>query len=83
MVDFRTLNLLEDFTTLGVFDVIFCRNVLIYFDQQTKGDVFDRLADQLAPTAGSVLGSGRIGDRPDRGSHRMPTIAGSTSSTIR
>jgi chemotaxis protein methyltransferase CheR len=57
MVDFRTLNLLEDFTSLGAFDVIFCRNVLIYFDQQTKGDVFNRLADQLAPNGRLVLGS--------------------------
>lgn len=43
MVQFRQLNLLKDFSHLGKFDVIFCRNVLIYFDQETKIDVFNRL----------------------------------------
>ncbi len=43
MVQFRQLNLLQDFAHLGKFDVIFCRNVLIYFDQDTKIDVFNRL----------------------------------------
>src|SRR5262249_6538512 len=40
MVQHRTLNLLQDFSQLGSFDVIFCRNVLIYFDQETKTNVF-------------------------------------------
>src|ERR1700719_4865591 len=44
MVQHRQLNLLQDFSQLGTFDVIFCRNVLIYFDQDTKVAVFDRLA---------------------------------------
>src|SRR6478752_7176539 len=44
MVQHRQLNLLHDFSQLGVFDVIFCRNVLIYFDQDTKIDIFRRLA---------------------------------------
>ena len=43
MVQHRQLNLLQDFSHLGMFDVIFCRNVLIYFDQDTKTDIFDRL----------------------------------------
>ena len=43
MVQYRQLNLLKDFANLGKFDVIFCRNVLIYFDQATKVDVFSRL----------------------------------------
>ena len=43
MVQYRQLNLLKDFSHLGKFDVIFCRNVLIYFDQATKIDVFNRL----------------------------------------
>ena len=38
MVKFRQLNLLSDFSHLGMFDLIFCRNVLIYFDQETKID---------------------------------------------
>jgi chemotaxis protein methyltransferase CheR len=44
MVQFRQLNLLADFSRLGVFDVVFCRNVLIYFDQPTKIDVLERIA---------------------------------------
>jgi chemotaxis protein methyltransferase CheR len=44
MVQYRQLNLLSDFSRLGVFDVVFCRNVLIYFDQQTKIDVLERIA---------------------------------------
>jgi chemotaxis protein methyltransferase CheR len=44
MVQFRPLNLLADFSHLGTFDVVFCRNVLIYFDQQTKTGVLDRIA---------------------------------------
>lgn len=43
MVQYRELNLLKDFSHLGKFDVIFCRNVLIYFDQPTKIDIFNRL----------------------------------------
>jgi chemotaxis protein methyltransferase CheR len=44
MISHRQLNLLHDFSQLGTFDVIFCRNVLIYFDQDTKIDIFRRLA---------------------------------------
>ena len=44
MVQHRQLNLLHDFSQLGIFDVIFCRNVLIYFDQDTKINIFSRLA---------------------------------------
>ena len=44
MVQYRPLNLLADFAHLGRFDVVFCRNVLIYFDQETKISVLDRIA---------------------------------------
>jgi len=44
MVQYRPLNLLGDFAHLGTFDVVFCRNVLIYFDQETKSGVLDRIA---------------------------------------
>jgi chemotaxis protein methyltransferase CheR len=43
MVQYRQFNLLQDFAPLGKFDVIFCRNVLIYFDQATKSDIFGRM----------------------------------------
>ena len=42
MVKFKQLNLLSDFSSLGTFDLIFCRNVLIYFDQDTKTSVLNR-----------------------------------------
>ena len=51
MVKFRCLNLLDDFTPMGHFDVIFCRNVLIYFDQATKTLVLDRVA-RMVPADG-------------------------------
>lgn len=43
MVKFKYFNLLEDMKGLGNFDIIFCRNVLIYFDQETKADVLNRM----------------------------------------
>jgi chemotaxis protein methyltransferase CheR len=57
MVQFRPLNLLGDFAHLGVFDVVFCRNVLIYFDQETKTDVLDRLARVTDRDGYLVLGA--------------------------
>jgi chemotaxis protein methyltransferase CheR len=57
MVQHRQLNLLQDFSHLGTFDVIFCRNVLIYFDQDTKVGVFDRLARMLEPDGVLLLGA--------------------------
>jgi chemotaxis protein methyltransferase CheR len=56
-VDFRTHNLLDDGAELGTFDVIFCRNVLIYFDEATKRAVLTRLAARLAPDGYLVLGA--------------------------
>jgi chemotaxis protein methyltransferase CheR len=56
-IDFRTHNLLEDNQALGLFDVIFCRNVLIYFDDATKRAVLGRLAARLAPDGYLVLGA--------------------------
>jgi chemotaxis protein methyltransferase CheR len=44
MVQYRPFNLLADFAHLGVFDVVFCRNVLIYFDRETKAGVLERIA---------------------------------------
>jgi chemotaxis protein methyltransferase CheR len=56
MVRFRCFNLLEDLASLGGFDVIFCRNVLIYFDQPTKTMVLDRMARLLPPDGFLYLG---------------------------
>ena len=57
MVQHRQLNLLQDFSHLGSFDVIFCRNVLIYFDHDTKAGVFNRLARSLEPDGTLALGA--------------------------
>jgi len=57
MVQFRPINLLNDFSALGTFDVVFCRNVLIYFDQDTKTAVLDRIARQMSDDGYLVLGA--------------------------
>jgi len=57
MIQHRQLNLLHDFSQLGVFDVVFCRNVLIYFDQDTKINIFNRIARQIEPDGFLVLGA--------------------------
>ncbi len=57
MVQHRQLNLLQDFSHLGKFDVIFCRNVLIYFDQETKIGIFDRMSRVLEPDGVLMLGA--------------------------
>jgi chemotaxis protein methyltransferase CheR len=57
MVQHRQLNLLHDFSQLGTFDVIFCRNVLIYFDQETKINIFGRLAKAMESDGFLVLGA--------------------------
>jgi chemotaxis protein methyltransferase CheR len=46
-VGFREFNLLADPCSLGTFDIVFCRNVLIYFDQPTKTRVLDAIARQM------------------------------------
>jgi len=54
MVDYKPLNLIKDFSHLGAFDIVFCRNVLIYFDAPTKGDVLKRISATL-PDDGTLL----------------------------
>jgi chemotaxis protein methyltransferase CheR len=57
MVQYRPFNLLSDFGQLGSFDAVYCRNVLIYFDQPTKIDVLERIARSLEPDGYLVLGA--------------------------
>ncbi len=57
MVQFRTLNLLNDFSPLGRFDLVLCRNVLIYFDQPSKTQVLERLAQQMPDDGFLILGA--------------------------
>lgn len=57
MVELKAHNLLEPSEHLGQFDVIFCRNVLIYFDVPTKARVMAALAQRLAPDGAFILGA--------------------------
>jgi chemotaxis protein methyltransferase CheR len=81
MVGYRPLNLIKDFGHLGAFDIVYCRNVLIYFDPPTKSDVLTRLAASLAPDGALLLGSAEtvisltdalIPDPQYRGLYRKP-----------
>lgn len=56
MVSFKEYNLLQDLTPLGQFDVVFCRNVLIYFDQPTKEKVLLQVARVMAGDGFLYLG---------------------------
>jgi len=55
-VTFREWNLLADIRPLGQFDIVFCRNVLIYFDAPTKTRVLEAIAKQLTPDGVLFLG---------------------------
>ena len=57
MVRYQQANLLQDFSHFCVFDIIFCRNVLIYFDQPTKIDVFGRMQRVNEPDGFLFLGA--------------------------
>ncbi len=55
-VRFQEWNLLSDLSPLGHFDIVFCRNVLIYFDAPTKRRVLEAIARQMAPDGLLYLG---------------------------
>jgi chemotaxis protein methyltransferase CheR len=57
MVRFQRFNLLDDVRALGKFDVVFCRNVLIYFDQGSKKQTLERIAGAMADDGFLVLGA--------------------------
>jgi chemotaxis protein methyltransferase CheR len=56
MVKFKEFNLLDDTAVLGQFDIVFCRNVLIYFDQQTKSEVLSRISSVMPSDGVLYLG---------------------------
>ena len=56
MIAFKRLNLIEKWPMSGPFDVIFCRNVFIYFDTQTKASILDRFVTLLSPGGFLYLG---------------------------
>jgi chemotaxis protein methyltransferase CheR len=57
MVTFKKINLMEPNFSLGNFDVVFCRNVLIYFDGPTKATVLNRIAQCVNPGGFLMLGA--------------------------
>ncbi|WP_441276651.1 CheR family methyltransferase [Tardiphaga sp. 172_B4_N1_3] len=57
MIQYKPLNLLQDFSSMGKFDIVFCRNVLIYFDQDMKTQIFGRLAKCTEPDGFLALGA--------------------------
>jgi len=56
-VQFRSLNLLDNYLSLGKFDIVFCRNVLIYFSTEMKEDILRRIHGVLKPGGYLFVGS--------------------------
>ena len=57
MASFRKLNLMEDFSSLGKFDIIFCRNVAIYFNDRDRASLFNRIGQRMENDSYLVVGS--------------------------
>jgi chemotaxis protein methyltransferase CheR len=57
MAVFQKRNLMEPFTGIGQFDVVFCRNVAIYFSIEDRKRLFDKIAGVMAPDGYLVIGS--------------------------
>lgn len=57
MVSFRKFNLMAPFTGLGKYDIVFCRNVAIYFNRADRKKLFEKIADILAPDGYLIIGS--------------------------
>lgn len=60
MTTFRQLNLVRPLPPMGVFDIVFCRNVLIYFDTPTKRDVLRKVRQVMAPDGVLYLGAAEM-----------------------
>jgi len=57
MAAFRRTNLMESFAALGRFDIIFCRNVAIYFNERDRTSLFQRMERALEPSGCLVIGA--------------------------
>lgn len=67
MIEFRALNLLDSYALLGKFDIIFCRNVLIYFSADLKKDILTRMHAALKPGGYLILGASEsLNGLPDK-----------------
>ncbi|MGL4729260.1 MAG: CheR family methyltransferase [Bosea sp. (in: a-proteobacteria)] len=91
-VKFQTFNLLDDPSRFGMFDVIFCRNVMIYFDMPTKAKVISALSGRLQPWGVVVLGAAEtalgvsealLADRANRGLYRLPSATAAADKPMR
>jgi len=56
-VKFKEINLLQSYNSIGKLDIIFCRNVLIYFSAESKSDILNRMAKALNPRGFLILGA--------------------------
>lgn len=57
MVSFRRLNLMEDLSSVGKFDIVFCRNVAIYFNDRDRASLFNRIGQRMESDGCLVIGS--------------------------
>ncbi len=57
MASFKKLNLFDSFSSLGKFDIVFCRNVAIYFSVEDRKTIFNKIADILEPSGSLIIGS--------------------------
>lgn len=73
MVEFRSLNLMRPFLGMGRFDLVFMRNVLIYFDQDAKQDILRRVRQVTAPDGYLFLGSAEMTYGIDEAWEREPS----------
>ena len=71
-VQFKQLNLMRPFPPLGKFDVVFLRNVLIYFDLATKRDILRRVRQVMAPDGHLFLGAAEMTMGVDDAWERVP-----------
>ncbi len=71
-VRFKTLNLVNDWPILPVMDIVLLRNVMIYFDQQTRQDILKRLRSVLRPNGFLLLGASETTSNVDEGYDRYP-----------